>query len=1226
MPNTAAREAARIEADHPGARPSFRHRTAVGYVRPDGKVVAAYSTGPIHWSQPFVAFDEDTGPVTKYEWAEIDTDLEDRPDPTWLWGVRSAEYDTTLTAAGGRRFYPRRLVPGEWVEFGPVEYQRTNGQWRAVAAGVLNRLDNRAYIDTAAYTYEVGFIGTGSRTTLTLKDSTFARPIRWKVTLNGLLWSQGKLVSVADAQTVGYIRQPTWTDAARPDPQPIQPDYAGGYLTVNPDFTGAVYPVVIDPDYSVVAGADDGYVYGATPPNTIDATGTGLGWGRSPSNKPNDTFCRWTGIVAANGDNATVAYIRFTSSTANTGTVCRVRIYLDDEASAVLPAAPTTAAEYLAKPLTTAYADWTVQGWGAGGYEQDSPDISALFDEVFALAGWATGQAVQALIYENGSDIGATRAPASYENASYTEPILYLVIDGHHPYIAGAVAKSAQDSDTTSHVVTLPAGCTAGEQILILGGMDNSAAGTIATPAGWRAASVSTVTSARCIAAYWKTSDGTEGGTTVTITSSAAEQSRWMAYRIANCGGIISNRRTAATGSSSPDPPSLDNLVGSKDMLWIAFAEWVGVATCTKYPSTMGYVLDTAATANADGVGVAVAMRQYTSQTFDPPNFSLSAASSVLAITLGCYPTSVWVGGPVVSGDDGRRYSDTGWYAAGQSYEVGADAAGAQRHGFIRCPGNSLAPPQGAGIDAAYLYVGAVTSYSTVTCNLNLYLNDADNAVAPTSDATFDALALTSAVAWNAVAAMTSEYYYASPDIKAAVRAVVGRAGYAAGYALQVVVKNNGSSASARRSIGAVDILSGGHPSLIIAWSPPQTKTLDAAVRTRSGQNLTTTPGAVTKALDAATRSRAGQDVTATPGAVTAPLDAATRSRAAQDLTCEISGGGQPQIAPLDAAVRTRTPADLTSTGGPVTKPLDAAARVRAAADLTAIPGTVTKPLDAAARTRIPTDLTSTGGPVAKTLDAATRSRAAADLTSTPGTVTAPLDAAARSRTAQDIAAQIVGGSGQTANLDAAHRVRAAADLTPTGGPTTKALDAAQRSRAAADLTPTAGPVTVGLDPAQRSRGAADLAVLPGPTTAALDAGQRTRTPTDLTATPGPVSAVLDPAARVRAAADVAALPGLVTVPLDAAHRLRLAADLTAISGQQVHLDAAHRVRLAAEVTGSFLIAARSTVTSAEPATAAASAEPATATSTEPAASVVSAEPAASVVSAEPATSVIGEA
>ena len=443
MPNRVALLRAEIEAAHPDAVLAWRHETGVVYARP-GFLEQKVTTGPLHWRQS----DAD-------DWVEIDTDLEARADSTWKHGVKSARFDTVLTDDGRRRFYPRRWITTEYVEFAALQYQRTNGQWRAVPTGIMSRVENRLVgTDASTHRLEVGFTGDGSRTRLILKSADLARPIRWQATLVGLTYTASQFVSSAEGIPVGWLHQPYWIDsAADPLPHPIPWAYAGGYFTLTPNFAGAVYPVEVDPDYAVSASGNDCW---ATSGFTEWYTDTAEGWfGKGGALQ--GLYYRLTGIAAANGANCTAATTTQVASTSASGTTCNVLMTLNDADN---PSMPADAAAANALTMTTAHGHWSnVAAWTAGT-AYTSVDFSDAFDEVFARVGWATGQAVLVCIIDDGSSVNAKRAVAMWDHATYAAPYLSLTIAAGTPATVTPAAAALAAS--------LPGGAGAGNNHLVV--------------------------------------------------------------------------------------------------------------------------------------------------------------------------------------------------------------------------------------------------------------------------------------------------------------------------------------------------------------------------------------------------------------------------------------------------------------------------------------------------------------------------------------------------------------------------------------------------------------------------------------------------------------------------------------------------------------------------------------------------------------------------------------
>ncbi|MCK4528529.1 hypothetical protein KAW18_14250, partial [candidate division WOR-3 bacterium] len=173
---------------------------------------------------------------------------------------------------------------------------------------------------------------------------------------------------------------------------------------------------------------------------------------------------------------------------------------------------------------------------------------------------------------------------------------------------------------------------------------------------------------------------------------------------------------------------------------------------------------------------------------------------------------------PAVSGDDGHWLPGDFYNTLTQMY-FGMFLEGIGT--FIRCPNITI--PQGSTITEAYVKFTAYSSLSSTVVNVNVYFNDVDDAIAPTSSSEGNALSLTSAIAWNSVTSWIDGVKYNSPSLISILQNVVNRTGWSSGNALQVVIKDNGSSGSYKyRSASTVDYLSGSEKAeLHIAWTEP---------------------------------------------------------------------------------------------------------------------------------------------------------------------------------------------------------------------------------------------------------------------------------------------------------------------------------------------------------------------------------------------------------------------
>lgn len=410
----------RIATENQYPDSTLKQRTENGLIfqLPNGIQEQRYTTGPLHWRQN----DND-------EWTEIDTGIEDFNVDKWAYHVKSARFDTLLTADGQRRFYPRRWIIDEYVDFGVLEWE-TKSNWQVVPTGTMSFTKNRLTGENkTTHNFEIGFTGKGVKTELIIKNSTVARPLRWKVDLVGLDWKDGVLVSQKDGKEVGFIQSPFWTDSSiNQEIHYILWEYLGGYITLTPDFTNTVFPVKIDPDYSIAATGDDGHQTFTT--LTTNATTAQIGWGMAQQNG----WFRFTGIVANKDDNCTAASIALYCTYANNGFAADFYGIDEDD-----HAAPTTNAEWVTDHgiHTTATALWDDPVGGDDWNTNEtgiSPDISTIFDELFGRAGWLTGYDVGIHIDGNYKYFEfQTRTFATWDNTTYAEPILSLTISGGAP-------------------------------------------------------------------------------------------------------------------------------------------------------------------------------------------------------------------------------------------------------------------------------------------------------------------------------------------------------------------------------------------------------------------------------------------------------------------------------------------------------------------------------------------------------------------------------------------------------------------------------------------------------------------------------------------------------------------------------------------------------------------------------------------------------------------------
>lgn len=185
--------------------------------------------------------------------------------------------------------------------------------------------------------------------------------------------------------------------------------------------TGVVFALVAESlgiNVAVPSGADDGYWFGGA---SQDLTSSFLVIGKVGPTSYN-SFARFTSVAIPQGSTINVARFEYMAQGTYTGTTCNVNVYFE---AADNPSAITTGADGNGRAVTTAVG-WSGVPANTVGLLYATPDISAALQEVVDRAGWASGNALQLLIKDNGSTSAAERDPASFEHASYTPPILHI--------------------------------------------------------------------------------------------------------------------------------------------------------------------------------------------------------------------------------------------------------------------------------------------------------------------------------------------------------------------------------------------------------------------------------------------------------------------------------------------------------------------------------------------------------------------------------------------------------------------------------------------------------------------------------------------------------------------------------------------------------------------------------------------------------------------------------
>ena len=127
---------------------------------------------------------------------------------------------------------------------------------------------------------------------------------------------------------------------------------------------------------------------------------------------------------------------------------------------------------------------------------------------------------------------------------------------------------------------------------------------------------------------------------------------------------------------------------------------------------------------------------------------------------------------------------------------------GGTQNAFLRYPAVTI--PQGATITAATLTFKAAFTVSSLPA-FTIYLNNVDNATAPTTYAGFNALALTTTSATYIMPTWIVNNTYVSSDISSVIQEVINRPGWSSGNALMALVYEASTGGSQYRQFYAYE-------------------------------------------------------------------------------------------------------------------------------------------------------------------------------------------------------------------------------------------------------------------------------------------------------------------------------------------------------------------------------------------------------------------------------------
>ena len=129
---------------------------------------------------------------------------------------------------------------------------------------------------------------------------------------------------------------------------------------------------------------------------------------------------RWTGLTIPSVSTITAAYIQFTSKESNSQTT---NLTISGQAADNATTFTSTSGDISSRPRTAARIGWAPVPWVVGevGPNQQTPDLSAVIQEIVNRPGWASGNALVLIITGTGH-----RTAWAYDGSPTQSPLLHV--------------------------------------------------------------------------------------------------------------------------------------------------------------------------------------------------------------------------------------------------------------------------------------------------------------------------------------------------------------------------------------------------------------------------------------------------------------------------------------------------------------------------------------------------------------------------------------------------------------------------------------------------------------------------------------------------------------------------------------------------------------------------------------------------------------------------------
>lgn len=192
-----------------------------------------------------------------------------------------------------------------------------------------------------------------------------------------------------------------------------------------------------------------------------------------------------------------------------------------------------------------------------------------------------------------------------------------------YPVVEGS-NSSKENSNVSSHTVSLPSGIVAGELLLVFFRHGGTSTPSHAPPSGWGTLAQKAGTSRSSI--FWRVATGSEGST-ITVTTSSSIRTVHGSVRIS---GYAGDPEADFASTLVTNPPSLTPSWGSAKVLWLALVTMNrSNQTITSVPSSYTSVINVANTSSGldTYARLGLAKRTTTASSENPGDFTISGTA-----------------------------------------------------------------------------------------------------------------------------------------------------------------------------------------------------------------------------------------------------------------------------------------------------------------------------------------------------------------------------------------------------------------------------------------------------------------------------------------------------------------------------------------------------------------------------------------------------------------------